>query len=403
MKRPGNRRASTPMRLIAATAALLFSVASSAIGTARCPHCESSGGVEFSLDSGTIIGTDEAILSEVIVQPVEGVCPHCRSVEPTAPIVWVGEQETACDAGPSVRDELMQRRFNDLEACDGLMPRLQLRAGVVYMDRLRDDFGVLIESSSNPLDQVNAEDFRFDWQVGLDASASQVCWDNNQFEVRFLGLSEFTANQHVDVGLSEVRINSDPPVFVPDIERFDARLESQLYGFELNYHYVTYCPFNYVAGFRYVSFDEDLSAQTSTDPNSFVYQTTTRNDLYGLQLGIENAPELPLFGWRCLTWFGKVGIYGNDAQQRTILDTGLGQIVSESPDTSAVVWEFGVGLDLPLSDCFSFQGGYSALILDRVSVATDQLSKIDFLSATGSDNRGTVMFHGATLAITFSH
>jgi hypothetical protein len=271
------------------------------------------------------------------------------------------------------------------------------------MDRLRDDFGVLIESTSNPINQVNAEDFRFDWQLGLDVSASQVCWDENQFEVRFLGLREFTANQHVDLGLSEGRINSDPPVFVPDLQSIDASLESQVYGFELNYHFVTYCPFNYIAGFRYVSFDEDLAARMNSNLDSSVYQTTTRNDLYGLQLGIENAPDLPLFGWRCLTWFGKVGIYGNDTQQRTILDTGLGQIVSESPDTSAVVWEFGVGLDLPLSECFSFQCGYSGLILDRVSVATDQLPKIDFLNATGSDNRGTVMFHGATLAITFCH
>ena len=121
-------------------------------------------------------------------------------------------------------------------------------------------------------------------------------------------------------------------------------------------------------------------------------------------MGVTSAPDMPLFGWHCLSWFGTVGIYGNDTQQRTILDTNLiGQIVNESPDTSAVVWEFGVGLDLPVSECISIQGGYGAMILDRVTLASEQLARIDFLDASGSDNRGTVMFHGANLAFVLRH
>ncbi len=318
-----------------------------------------------------------------------------------------GDHDGACDTDPyhsSVRDELARRRHNEYVSCAGLHPRFQIRVAAVYMDRISESYRVLIESTSNPIRQLNAQEFDFDWEPGLDLSVSQLTWDDTEFEFRFLGLRQFSADQFVDTEGSEVRINSDPEVFAPNVQSIDSRYTSDLYGFELNWHWVTYCPFRYLAGLRYIALDEDLSAVLDADLQTFAYSTSTRNDLYGLQIGVTSEPEMPLFGWHCLSWFGKVGIYGNDTQQRTILDTNLiGQIVSESPDTSAVLWEFGVGLDLPVTDCITIQGGYGALILDRVTVASDQLQEIDFLNATGSDNRGTVMFHGANLALVLRH
>jgi hypothetical protein len=272
------------------------------------------------------------------------------------------------------------------------------------MNRISEDYRVLMESTTNPIEQLNAAAFDFGWEPGLDCSARVLAWDDSAFEFRFLGLQEYTSNRLVDTSGSEVRINSNPAVFAPNVQTIDSRYTSDLYGFELNYLYVTYCPFNYIAGFRYVALDEDLSAVLDANPQTFGYRTSTRNDLYGFQLGVTSVPEMPLFGWQCLTWFAKAGIFGNDARQQSVLDTSLiGQIVSESPDTSAVVWEFGLRLDLPISDCWSIKGGYSALILDRISVASDQLSTIDFLTATGSNNRGTVMFHGVTLSLVIQY
>lgn len=310
--------------------------------------------------------------------------------------------ECACDT--SISDELAQRRARYFSSCRGLHPRCEARVGGVYMNRVGEDFRVLIESTANPIRQVNAEAFDFAWEPGLDLSIRRLAWDDDQFEFRFLGVRGFSADQRVDTGGSEVRINSDPVFFIPDVDSINATYDSDLYGFELNWHCVTYCPFNYVAGFRYLALDESLRVELNSDPGSYLCRTETRNDLYGMQIGITNSPEMPIFGWSCLSWFAKVGIFGNDATQSTVLDTNvLGQIVNSSPAVASVVWDFGLGLDLPISDRFSIQGGYGALILDRVTVASDQLSQIDFINATADETRGTVMFHGGNLALVLRH
>jgi hypothetical protein len=272
------------------------------------------------------------------------------------------------------------------------------------MDRVSENFQVLIASTANPIRQLNAEDYDFDWEPGLEVSFSCLGWDDTEWEFRFLGLREFSAEQSVDLQGSEVRIESAPPVFAPNVQSIASRYTSDLYGFELNWPHVTYLPFNYIAGFRYVALDDDLSAVMDAAPTTYALRTSTRNDLYGLQVGVESVDDMPLLGCHWLSWFAKVGIFGNDTRQRTLLNTGaVGQIVSESPDTSAVVWEVGLGLDLPVSERISLEGGYGLLILDRITVASDQLRTIDFLRGVGSDSRGTAMFHGASLAVVLQH
>jgi hypothetical protein len=304
----------------------------------------------------------------------------------------------------SVRDELLRRRQNECLDCPGMRPRWQFQLGAVYMNRLDEDFRVLMESTINPLRQLNAENFDFDWEPGMDLSFSLVCWDDDRMEFRVLGLQEYSAEQRIDTAGSPIRIDSAPPVFTPNVQAIDALYTSELNGFELNWHWVTYAPFNYLAGFRFASLDEELSTILEANPQNFGYQTITRNDLYGLQIGLKSAPEWPLFGCHCLSWFAKAGIFGNDARQRTVLETGaIGQVVGESPATSSVLWEFGLGLNLPIHDCLRIEGGYSALILDRIAIASDQLRTIDFLNASGSHNRGTAMFHGAGLALVWTH
>ncbi len=443
------KRLQRGLRLWTLFLVLLLSSASMAKGPmarGQCPRCVShsslAGAVEVSLNSESFDGQDGVILTDVrvadaLVDPPYVACPHCGetslreevAADPDDGPPFVHSEIVAypqlnspqlhsqfgkgdpwgspCDMDPmavSVRDELAERRGLASSWCPGLLPRFRFRAGAVYMDRLNEDFGVLMESSSSPIRQINAEGFDFDWEPGLDVSVSQLAWDDTEFEFRFLGLRQFSADQFVNTEGSEVRINSDPPVFAPGVQSINARYTSDLYGFELNWHYVTYCPFNYIAGFRYIALDEDLTAILDADPQTFLTRTSTRNDLYGLQVGITSVPDMPLFGWHCLSWFGKAGVFGNDAQQQTVLDTSpIGQVVTETPGTSTLVYEFGIGLDLPLRDCISIQGGYSALILQRVAVASDQLQEIDFLTATGSDNRGTVMYHGVNLSLVLCH
>ena len=87
------------------------------------------------------------------------------------------------------------------------------------------------------------------------------------------------------------------------------------------------------------------------------YQTKTRNDLYGVQVGITSIPDLPLLDCRSLTWSAKGGLYGNNAEQKSILNGTVGQ-------------------------------------------RTDRLTSTNFFTGTGSDNQGNALFHGVTAGLT---
>lgn len=286
--------------------------------------------------------------------------------------------------------------------CVGLIPQWYANGSVLIMNRITKSSNVLMQDTTNPIRQLNADAFDFGWQGGLDLSIKRMRWDEKEFEIRFFGLEEMTASTSVATnGLVEVF--SSPPVFAPEVNRIDARYTSDLYGIEANWHFVTYLPFKYLAGFRYLGFDDDLSTTLTTNTNPILYRTVTRNDLYGAQVGIRSVPDCALLDCHWLTWSAKAGIYGNDASQKSIFTGTLGQRADDSADSTAFVGELELGFRYPLTQCFTLVAGYRLLILEQVAVGSDQLEKLNFFDGSGSNDHGNAIFHGASIGITFQH
>ena len=109
---------------------------------------------------------------------------------------------------------------------------------------------------------------------------------------------------------------------------------------------------------------------------------------------------MSLFDCRWLTWSAKIGLYGNDATQTSILTGTVGQRADSPADTAAFIGEFRIGMELPVTRCISISGGYDLFLMERVAVATDQLQATNFFTGTGSDNEGNALFHGASAALT---
>lgn len=280
-----------------------------------------------------------------------------------------------------------------------MQPTWIARGTAIYVDRASEGPLSLIESTTNQGQQLNADAFNFDHELRYDLSLTRLAWYDGGFELRYLDFGELAASTSVPVSNSIVQINSSPPVFAPNVQSIDARYTTDFYSIELNYFYPMYDFLTVLVGFRYINFDDEIRAVLDATPQTFFFDAGTRNDLYGGQLGLITVPYCPLFGlW--ISSYGKIGIYANDAENRSRLDTGLTQaLVNATADNSAVVGEFAIQGELPIHPHVSIFGGYNLLFLERVAVASDQVVVTDFFNGTGSNDNGGVLFHGASLSL----
>ncbi|MDB4759675.1 hypothetical protein OAG34_00530 [bacterium] len=288
-----------------------------------------------------------------------------------------------------------------LTHCEGYQPQWLATSGVLAFTRVTQSAAVLVSDSTDPIRQINRADFDFDWQLGLDLSIRRIKWNENSFELRFMGIDSIVANTTTIAG-GTTEIHAALPVFVNDITSIDANYTSDLYGIEANWQFVTYCPFQYIAGIRYIGFNEQLSIDLNSPTSPLAYRTSTHNDLYGVQVGVTSIPDMPLLDCRWLSWSAKVGLFGNDAEQTSILTGTVGQRADSPADTAAFAGEFKLGMEIPLTNCLSVSGGYTLFLMERVAVASDQLQATNFFTGTGSDDEGNALFHGGSVAITLT-
>ncbi|MDA7878115.1 hypothetical protein N9B39_01060 [bacterium] len=291
-------------------------------------------------------------------------------------------------------------QFRDPKSsCPGYRPRwLGIARGLAFT-RVTPSAGVLFSDTTNPIRQINRDGLQSGWEPGLDLTIRRVTWNENSFELRFMGIESLHARATTTAN-GTAEIHAAVPIFAGDITSIEANYNTDLYGIEANWRFVTYCPFQYIAGLRYIGLDEELTADLNSATSPLSYRTTTQNDLYGIQVGITSIPDMSLFDCRWLTWSAKLGLYGNDATQTSILTGAVGQRADSPADTAAFIGEFRIGMELPVTRCISISGGYNLFLMERVAVATDQLQATNFFTGTGSDNEGNALFHGASASLT---
>ncbi|MGI9469575.1 MAG: hypothetical protein ACR2OA_20805 [Rubripirellula sp.] len=339
----------------------------------------------------------------------------CQCITPNIPFVDMGcisndtmDLTVGSDSMPGVMSHCQcqacnSTRFsnqfcNPRSNCDGYQPQWLATSRALAFTRVTPSAGVLISDSTNPIRQINRDDLQFDWQLGIDVSIRRIQWNENSFELRFMGIESLVASTTTVTG-GPTEIHAAVPVFASDITSVEAIYESDLYGVEANWQFVTYCPFQYIAGIRYIGFNERLNTELNSPTSPVTYRTTTHNDLYGVQVGVTSIPDMPLLDCRWLTWSAKIGLYGNDAEQTSILTGTVGQRADSPADTASFAGEFRIGMEIPLTQCISVSGGYTLFLLERVAVATDQLQATNFFTGTGSDDEGNAVFHGGSVAI----
>ena len=181
---------------------------------------------------------------------------------------------------------------------------------------------------------------------------------------------------------------------------FDQDQIREIYSSHINNYEINiilpYGSFQWLAGFRYLTVSErfdinTLSAVTGTGD----YQIISDNRLYGGQLGARTQWQVERF---IFDFEAKAGVFANAAQQHQVVvgDTdGLLRQTGGRESQAAFVGEVSAYLFIPMGTHFTGRLGYTAIWVDDLAFAPDQLDFTDTpTSGTGIYTRGSMLLHG---------
>ena len=204
--------------------------------------------------------------------------------------------------------------------------------------------------------------------------------------------------------VSEQYVTAAPGIYGNAPLAFDsgnANLGSRLQSFELNRHHAHGKFLRFLAGFRWIDWQEQFTLQdTATGGITDFYQTSCFNDLYGGQIGI----DANLLATQAIRLDGvcKAGAYYNNAVQSSEyttsdpLNPGSATVaVNESPVSGAFAGEVGLTGVVPITSCLDFRLGYFGLWLSGIAQPTQQLSGQTL--TPGVPAEGTINANGGVL------
>ncbi len=282
-------------------------------------------------------------------------------------------------------------------------PLWTVKAGIVYLDRAAPRPAVLVEDTVTGDPIANAQNFNFNWNAGLDISAIRSLGDGtNAFELRYFGIDGWRATQNFTTS-AIWNFPTDPPLFGLGVANIDSVYTSRLYSTEANLRHRSSDRLSWLIGFRWVQVHENLDFNADFGGNQAVINDNTDNNLYGGQIGID---------WRVFDRGGpfkidsvfKAGIFGNSADNTFGVTQAIGPAfgAGQSKGQVAFVGEIGLTGVYQWTDHIAVRGGYQVLWVEGIAVASDQLTAVDVLNASGINTTGGIFYHGALASIDFT-
>jgi len=154
-----------------------------------------------------------------------------------------------------------------------------------------------------------------------------------------------------------------------------------------------------LAGVRFVHLEDTLGIEQGT---FFTHRGGTRNDLYGVQIGVEGLAwsrgRVRIDGW------AKAGLYVNDTRGsyhfRFPAIPTVNADYSRKAEQGALVGDLGICMSYRVAHGITLRGSYQALLLDGVALASDQFKNT---AAAGGPMamtaNGRVRYHGALVGV----
>ncbi len=186
---------------------------------------------------------------------------------------------------------------------------------------------------------------------------------------------------------------------------------SRLYNAEVNVRWHPWSRVTVLAGFRWVNLTEELQGTLPPARLAPFWDTQTKNNLYGLQIGAEGTLfERGRFSIGCT---GKAGLFDNHAEEDTAVS--IYRIVfgeSAWTDRAAFVGETGLQCKYQVSRRLTLRASYEVLWLQAVALAPGQIPYTSsgggplpqqiVVQASGVNCNSGAFYHGATVGFEYS-
>ncbi len=292
--------------------------------------------------------------------------------------------------------------------CVDCRPKWGVRAGALALFRERPDSAVLFVNPFNVAENMNAADFDFGYKAGFELSVMRRLECRPDIEFRYMGSDAWSARAGtVTTAADALVINSQIPVFLPTGRDIQAVYGSELDSFELNLRTDPCCGcVTWLVGFRYLELDEVFQADlidAVTPSPTVVFDTTTQNRLFGIQVGAE-VPLLEVGERLRVEFVGKAGIYHNSGAQATRLDTGVIVVPAVGrADRASFLGEAHLAVNYCLRKNLSLRASYGVMGISDLALATDQMGSVDFFTGGGVNAGGNAFYHGAFLGLQFGY
>jgi hypothetical protein len=280
---------------------------------------------------------------------------------------------------------------------------LYFTADALILTRDNQSFEQALVTQSGSGDTLlSTQDFDFVYEVGPNITLGYrpTPWD--AWEITYFGLMDWdsrtTLNGAADLNLPGA-LGAALDLNFANANAMNLTYSSVIHNGEFNYLW-THGQIMWLLGFRYFNLGEELNIRSASATGITEYNTTTRNDLYGGQLGARYRA-----GWKRFNWdfFGKAGVFGNRAvEQQFITNIGDAPIRDTSVEQghTAFVGDIGVNLSYNICKCWTIRAGYNAIWVEDVALAPNQLDFTDTpTSGTTLNNNGSVFLHGAHAGI----
>ncbi len=252
---------------------------------------------------------------------------------------------------------------------------------------------------------TNALIENFDFEPGYRLTAAMRTSRRGWLEASYLLINPWTATKEAH-GNADLLFPFTTKHLVPGFSRADKAVAyetSRWEGAEANYWiYMTpprgnYFSFAWQAGVRYIRLAEGFSVKFMGNGGDGVYDTSTRNHLYGGQLGADL--QMNPLRYMSLDLAAKVAAYWNVSSAATYVGDLEKTLILR--DTHAHHDNGAFGLDLAaylsfyISRYMRIKLGYQMFYVTRVTLAPEQVRK-DILSSDGThiDSNGEALIHG---------
>jgi hypothetical protein len=262
-------------------------------------------------------------------------------------------------------------------------------------------------------ERLNATDLRQDFSAGPRFGLTGHGDDGYDWELSYFQIDGWDAYRGVGPTPDDWLVMRAPGGFLQTQDDKETQMmvwdyASRLYNAECNLRWTHCARITLLAGFRWVSLREELQGTLPPQRSVPFWDTTTRNDLYGFQVGADG--KLLERGRFSIDGVAKAGVFDNEARETTGVSI-YRTVYWESASTShaAFLGELALQCKYRVTPRLSLKLAYDVMWLEGVAAAPGQipetLSHVTppvSVQAIGVDSHCGVFYHGATAGLEYA-